>query len=332
MWETPEIESIPKAVAFYLDDCVARGMSPNTIITKRQSLERFSSWCFSQGITDPRDVNLELMEGFRIYLHHYKKILTGEPLSINSQHKFLTDLKLFLRRLHRRRIVTCADFEEFEMPKCKKGLPRVVLSPEEVERIFALPLAKGDSTGIRDRAIMELFYASAIRRSELVRLKTGDLDLDKQILMVVEGKGLRDRRLPIAQRACEWVRHYLKEIRPRHLGLDSKDTLFLSTNGMPLNADQVGQMVGKYVRRAGIDKPGACHLFRHAAATSMLDNGADIRHVQEMLGHADISTTQIYTHVAIRQLERVYSRTHPAAQASHTRHLDASKAGCWASR
>jgi len=90
--------------------------------------------------------------------------------------------------------------------------------------------------------------------------------------------------------------------------------MFLSSKGLPLNPDQVGQMVGKYVRRAGIDKPGACHLFRHAAATSMLDAGADIRHVQKMLGHADISTTQIYTHVAIKQLEKVYNRTHPAAQ------------------
>lgn len=252
------------------------------------------------------------MEGFRHYLHHYKKILDGKPLSINSQHKFLTDLKLFLRRLHRRRIITLADFEEFELPRCKKGLPRVVLPPEEVERIFTMPMLRGDRTGVRDRAIMELYYASAIRRSELVRLKLSHIDLDKRILMIIEGKGLRDRRLPLAQRACQWVDRYLTEVRPYFIGIESADSVFISSKGLPLHADQVGQMVGKYVRRAGIDKPGACHLFRHAAATSMLDAGADIRHVQEMLGHADISTTQIYTHVAIRQLENVYSRTHPA--------------------
>ena len=312
MWSVPEIETLSEAIKFYLDDCLARGMSPNTIIVKRQSLNRFIEWCVTQGINKPQEVNLEVMEGFRLYLHHYKKILDGKPLSINSQHKFLTDLKLFLRRLHRRRIVSGADFEEFEMPKCQKRLPRSVLSPEEVERIFTLPLLRGDLVGIRDRAIMEVYYASAIRRSELVRIKLSHIDLDKHLLMIFEGKGLKDRHLPIAERACCWIRRYLAEVRPRFIGIDSNDILFLSNKGVPLHPNQVGQMVGKYVRRSGIDKPGACHLFRHAAATSMLNAGADIRYVQEMLGHADISTTQIYTHVAIGELEKVYKRTHPA--------------------
>jgi len=289
-------------------------MSHNTIRTKRQSLERFSHWCSTQGIHTPQDINLEVMEAFRHYLHHYKKALDGQPLSINSQYKVLTDLKLFLRRLHRRHVISNADFEEFDMPKCKKGLPRVVLSPEEVERIFAMPMLRGDLIGVRDRAILEVYYATAVRRSELTRIKLEHMDLDRRILMIVEGKGLKDRRLPVARRACEWIARYLEQVRPKFVSLESEDALFLSREGHPLNADQVGQMVGKYIRRVGIDKPGACHLFRHAAATYMLDAGADIRHVQEMLGHSDISTTQIYTHVAIKQLERVYNRTHPAAK------------------
>ncbi len=313
MWSAPEIETLSEAVLFYLEDCLARGMSPNTIITKQQSLKRFTEWCVTQSIHKPQEVNLEVMEGFRHYLHYYKKILDGKPLSINSQHKFLTDLKLFLRRLHRRLIISNADFEEFEMPKCQKRLPRSVLSPEEVERIFALPLLRGDFVGIRDRAIMEVYYATAIRRSELVRIKLSHIDIGKQLLMVIEGKGLKDRHLPIAERACQWVQRYLDEARSQFVSISSEDILFLSREGLPLNPDQVGQMVGKYVSRSGIDKPGACHLFRHAAATSMLNAGADIRYVQEMLCHADISTTQIYTHVAINQLEMVYNRTHPAA-------------------
>lgn len=312
MWSTPAIDNLSEAVSFYLDDCLAKGMSPNTIIIKRQSLTRFTQWCKSNGINRPQEVNLEVMEGFRQYLHHYKKILDGEPLSINSQHKFLTDLKLFLRRLHRRKIISNADFEEFEMPRCKKTLPRSLLSHEEVERVFVMPMLRGDQIGIRDRAIMELFYASAIRRSELVRLKLSHIDLDKKILMIIEGKGLKDRHLPIAQRACDWVRRYLEEVRSECLSIDSGDALFLSMQGKPLNPNKVGQAVGKYIRRAGIDKPGACHLFRHAAATLMLNAGADIRYVQVMLGHSDISTTQIYTHVAIKKLEEVYKLTHPA--------------------
>jgi len=249
-----------------------------------------------------------------MYLHHYKKLLDGEPLSINSQHKFLTDLKLFLRRLHRRRIITNSDFEEFEMPKCHRRLPRSILSPDEVNRIFALPMLRGDDVGVRDRAILELFYATAIRRSEMARLKVPHINLDKQVLMIIEGKGLKDRHLPIAKRACDQVRVYLDKVRPKFLTIESGEALFLHDKGYPLNPDQVGQMVGKYMRRAGIDKSGACHLFRHATATSMLNAGADIRYVEEMLGHSDISTTQVYTHVAINQLEKVYNRTHPAAQ------------------
>lgn len=199
------------------------------------------------------------------------------------------------------------------MPRCKKGLPAAILSHEEVERVFMLPMVRGGEMAIRDRAVLELLYATAIRRAELVRLSVQHVDLENRVLSVVEGKGLKDRRIPIAPRACDWVDRYCRQVRPRHRSLTSGDTLFLSGTGRPVNADQLGQMVGRYIRRVGINKPGACHLFRHSAATAMLDNGADIRHVQELLGHADISTTQIYTHVAIRQLERVYSRTHPAA-------------------
>lgn len=313
MWSAPAVETLSEAVSFYLDDCLAKGMSLNTIIVKRQSLKRFKEWCESCGIQKPQEVNLEVLEGFRLHLHHYKKILDGEPLSINSQHKFLTDVKLFLRRLHRRKIISSADFEEFEMPRCKRSLPRAILSPEEVKRIFALPMLRNDGVGIRDRAILELFYATAIRRSELSRLRLSHIDIDKRLLMIIEGKGLKDRHLPIAKRACESIKVYLNKARPMFLSVASTDSLFLSDKGNSLSADQVGRLVGKYVRRAGIDKPGACHLFRHSAATSMLNAGADIRYVQEMLGHADISTTQIYTHVAIKKLVKVYEKTHPAA-------------------
>ncbi|MFL0800717.1 MAG: tyrosine-type recombinase/integrase [Agarilytica sp.] len=218
-----------------------------------------------------------------------------------------------MRRLHRRKIVANADFEEFEMPRTQKKLPRNVPSYEEVELILRQPLLRGNELGILDRAIMELFYASAIRRSELIRLRLSHLDLKKRIVMVVEGKGMKDRRLPILERTCKWLRHYLNDVRPQCLSFESEDFVFISPSGSPCTADQVGQRVGKYIRRSGINVEGACHVFRHAVATSMLDNGADIRHVQVMLGHSDISTTQIYTHVGIKKLEEVHSRTHPAS-------------------
>lgn len=309
-----KIKTISEAVNFYLEDCIARNMTQSTIKLKRQSLERFCNWCLAEQIRSPQEVDLDVMEDYRHFLHHSKKKSNGKPLSINTQYKFLTDLKLFLRRLYCRRVITNGEFESFEMPRCKKGIPRVVLSPEEIERIFVLPTFRNDLIGIRDRAILELLYASAIRRSEVARLKLSHLELDKFLLQIVEGKGLKDRRIPINNRAVEWINRYMVEIRPKLATLDSEDFLFIAASGYPMKPDQVGQMVGKYVRRAGIDKPGACHLFRHAVATSMLNAGADIRYVQELLGHSDLSTTQIYTHVAIEQLQKIYEKTHPAVK------------------
>ncbi len=312
MWRALQVETIEQAVEFYLVDCIARDMRPNTLITKRQSLTRFQVWCSSHDIVDPTEISLDVMEGYRMYLHHFKKVLDGKPLAQNSKHKFLTDLKLFMRRLHRRRIIANAEFEEFELPKCQKKIPRNVPSHEEVELILRQPLLRGNDLGILDRAMMELLYATAIRRSELVRLRLGHLDMNKRILTVIEGKDMKDRLLPIHERACKWLTHYLEDVRPKFMSLASEDFMFVSRNGMPSTADQIGRRVGKYIRRSGVKIEGACHVFRHAVATSMLDNGADIRHVQVMLGHSDISTTQIYTHVGIKKLTDVYRNTLPA--------------------
>ncbi|MCG8672223.1 MAG: tyrosine-type recombinase/integrase [Pseudomonadales bacterium] len=243
-----------------------------------------------------------------------KKQQDGKQLSINSQHKFLTDVKLFLRRLYQRKLISDSSFESFEMPRCQKRLPRAVLSRAEVELIFRMPMLRGDDRGIRDRAILELYYASAIRRSELVRLTLDHIDLISRVISVIEAKGMKDRWIPISQRACNWLDRYIKEVRYKHLTLDSEGRLFINAEGEPMKSDYVGQMVGKYIRRSGVNKPGACHLFRHSVATSMLDNGADLRYVQELLGHADISTTQIYTHVSIEKLKSVYLSSHPSSQ------------------
>lgn len=313
MWRASNVKTIQQGVQFYLDDCKAMDFKKATIITKRQSLKRFSEWCSSHQIIDLNEVSLDVMEGFRVYLHEYRKILDGKPLAQNSKHKCLTDLKLFMRRLHRRKVVSHADFEEFELPRFQKKLPRNVPSHEEVELILRQPLLRENDLGILDRTIMELFYSSAIRRAELTRLRLGHLDMNKRIVHISEGKGMKDRRLPILERAHKWIKLYLEDIRPKCLSFDSEDYVFIALNGSPCTSDQVGQRVGKYIRRSGVDVDGACHVFRHAVATSMLDNGADLRHVQKLLGHADISTTQIYTQVGIKKLEEVHGRTHPAS-------------------
>lgn len=188
-------------------------------------------------------------------------------------------------------------------------------------------------TGLRDRAILETLYSTGLRRTELIRLAVGDLDPERGVVFVRQGKGHRDRVAPIGERALAWVKKYLADARPvleRACGRAGNDgsptrcasiggsraspgTLFLTERGGPIPAKYLSRIVADYISRSGVGKSGSCHLFRHTLATLMLENGADVRHVQAMLGHACLQTTQLYTHVSIKALQAVHARTHPAA-------------------
>ncbi len=155
---------------------------------------------------------------------------------------------------------------------------------------------------------------TGIRRNELSHLKLYDVDTRNGTVMVREGKGKKDRMVPLGQRACSWVDRYTNDIRPGLVVEPDEGWLFLHEFGEPLHKNRLTDLVKKHIDAAGIDKPGACHIFRHTMATLMLDNGADIRHIQMILGHSQLSTTEIYTQVSIRKLKEVQARTHPADQ------------------
>jgi len=182
-----------------------------------------------------------------------------------------------------------------------------------METVLALPDIT-TAEGLRDRACLELFYATGIRRLELTNLHQSDLDRTRGTLHVRLGKGRKDRFVPIGERALAWVTKYEREARPELLSDPSERHLFLNQYGNPLSPDGLSWRVRDYFKQAGIEKRGACHLFRHTMATAMLDNGADIRHVQEILGHGQITSTQRYTHVSIARLHAVHAATHPAAK------------------
>ncbi len=189
-------------------------------------------------------------------------------------------------------------------------MPKTILSVQQVETI----LNQSDPTtllGVRNRAIMEVFYSTGIRRMELMHLKLYDVDTERGTLMVREGKGRKDRFIPIGARACAWVDKYLVEVRPEIVAGFDDQTLFLDDFGRPMSARFLGDLMRRHVEAAGITTPGACHVFRHAMATHMLENGADIRFIQAMLGHANLETTQIYTQVSMTMKE-IHNATHPA--------------------
>jgi integrase/recombinase XerD len=171
-----------------------------------------------------------------------------------------------------------------------------------------------DTIGLRDRAILETFYSTGMRRMELANLAVYNLDMERGTLVVRKGKWRKDRVIPIGERALAWIEKYLAESRPRLVVEPDPGTVFLTGMGQPLTPNRLTQMVGDYVRKAGIPKKGSCHLFRHTMATLMLEGGADVRYIQEMLGHAKLDTTQTYTQVSIRRLKQVHSGTHPGAK------------------
>ncbi|HTR71256.1 MAG TPA: tyrosine-type recombinase/integrase [Mycobacteriales bacterium] len=166
--------------------------------------------------------------------------------------------------------------------------------------------------GVRDRAILEVFYSTAIRRSELIALHEHDVDHAGRTVFVRHGKGGKDRHVPIGQRALTWISHYVDLVRPQLARHPDTDVLFLSASGGPLCGDWLSRTVAGYIAAGAPTKRGSCHLFRHTAATLMLDGGADIRYVGEMLGHAKLETTQIYARVSIAKLRAVHAATHPA--------------------
>jgi integrase/recombinase XerD len=192
-----------------------------------------------------------------------------------------------------------------------RKLPAHILSREDVEAVIAQTHLHG-AFGVRDRAILETLYSTGIRRSELAQLKLYDLDLKNGTLRVREGKGKKDRFVPLGSRAIAALKGYIEDVRAELVMGADDGTVFVHEFGEPFEKGRLSDLVKRYLLAAGIDKPGACHLFRHAMATQMLENGADIRFIQAILGHAQLTTTEIYTHVSIAKLKEIHALTHPA--------------------
>ena len=310
------------ALARWLEALAIRGQTPSTVRTRRSSMEMFIRWCAERGIEAPHQVTRSAVERFQRQLFYYRapenakvgrgvRRGPGQPLSMQTQHGHLTAVRLFFRWLARERWIAYNPASEMDLPKLPQRIPRAILTVEEVEAALAATTSRGE-LGLRDRAIMETFYATGIRRNELVNLALYDVDTIHGTLMVREGKGRKDRLLPIGARACRWIEKYTSDVRPGLLVDLAEQTLFLSSTGRAFVGEALGAIIREYFDAAGIVKVGSCHLFRHTMATAMLDNGADIRFIQVMLGHASLETTTIYTRVSMAKLREVYERTHPA--------------------
>jgi integrase/recombinase XerD len=296
----------------YLRQLEIRNYSKETLRSRESHLRYFVLWCDERGIERPEEVNAALVERYQRHLYYYRTA-SGKPLSFQSQGDRIREIRSFYRWLVKNRLVEANPAEALELPRKEYRLPKAILSVAEVETILAACDLKSPM-GIRDRAVLELLYATGIRRFELCNLKVWDLDLPNGTMIVRQGKGKKDRCIPIGERAGLWLQKYLTEVRPLFAMEPDNGYLFLTKYREAFSPERISEMIREVVGISGISKPASAHLFRHTMATLMLEGGADIRYVQAMLGHAQLSTTEIYTRVAIRKLKEVHAISHPGAK------------------
>jgi integrase/recombinase XerD len=297
----------------YLEWQRERNSTLQALRTREYQLSQFLLWCEERGLEKPEEISLRVLEQYQRYLYQARKA-NGEPLSVVTQSSQLGGLKSLFSWLTRRHHMSANPAADLDMPKLGLRLPKDVLSHEEVERLLAWP----DVTtvrGLRDRAMLEVLYSTGMRRMELAELRQHSINHDNGTVMILQGKGQKDRLIPIGERARRWVRRYQQEGRPELVDFPVSDILFLSSDGQGFSIDGLSVHVGRLIRESGLRERGSCHLLRHSMATQMLEHGAELRWIQAMLGHADISTTQIYTRVSIRALREIHRATHPAEQA-----------------
>lgn len=305
-------EGMAALIADFLEALRVRNYSLSTVKTRGHHLQRFSAWCAERALTRPSEITKPILERYQRWLFHYRRV-GGGPISFRSQAMAITSVRAFFKHLARQNLILTNPAADIELPKEERRLPRVVLTIEEAERVLQQPSVK-DLLGLRDRAILETLYSTGIRRSELVHLGVYDIDAQRGTLFVRLGKGKKDRIVPVGERALAWVQKYLHEVRPQLVVEPDPGALFLSRLGAQIALASLTDLVRGYVVQSGVGKPGACHLFRHTMATLMLEGGAEIRFIQEMLGHASLATTQIYTRVAIHKLKAIHDATHPGAR------------------
>jgi integrase/recombinase XerD len=309
----------------YLEALRIKNYSERTVENRESYLGFFIAWCEARGIGRPQEVTKPILDRYQRHLFHMRKP-SGQPLTFSAQLQRLTPVRAYFKWLTRSNVLLWNPASELDLPRQEKRLPKHVLTAEEADRVLDQPNV-ADPIGLRDRAILETLYSTGIRRMEVIHLLVYDLDAERGTLMVRQGKGKKDRMVPIGERAIAWTAKYVSEARPALVMPPDEGVLFLTQEGDALSPERLTQLVREYVLAAETGKSGSCHLFRHTCATLMLEGGADIRYIQELLGHVELSTTQIYTQVSIRRLKAVHALTHPSAKIDRPKAVGATNTG-----
>jgi len=287
-----------------------KNYSHRTVDNRETYLRYFIQWCDERGLTRPQEITRPILERYQRYLFLYRK-KDGQPLSARSQSTRIVPIRAWFKWLTKTNRILYNPAADLDLPRMEQRLPKHILSADEADRILNLPDIR-TPTGLRDRALLETLYSTGMRRMEVIGLNQWDIDYERGTVMIRQGKGKKDRMIPIGERALAWIQKYRDSVRPQLALAQDEGTLFLTQLGEAFTPNRLTQLVRDTIDAAKINKRGSCHLFRHTMATLMLENGADIRFIQAMLGHSELSTTQIYTQVSIVKLKEIHTLTHPA--------------------
>ena len=291
-----------RTVADFLDYLVVEaGLSDNTVLAYGRDLREFLKFCTAEGVRGIRQLKPRVVQ-------KYLCEMAGGPKSENSAKRALAAIRMFLRYAKLTGLIEDDGAEILESPKTWQRLPSVC-NKKQVLKLLEAPSPE-EPFYLRDRAMLELLYATGVRASELAGLKTTDLNLDIGYLRCF-GKGNKERIIPVGKVAIAATLDYLRDLRPTLVRSQSGPFLLLSRTGRPLSRIEIWRLVKKYAVRAGMPRNVTVHTLRHCFATHLLSGGADLRSVQEMLGHVDIGTTQIYTHVDHERLRKIHKQFHP---------------------
>ncbi len=280
---------------------IEKGLSKNTLMAYQRDLERYLSFLKKNGVSSIDSVNRKMIMDFLL-----KERDRG--LNASSVARGLVAIRMFHRFLTEEGKIKEDVTEVLEAPKLWKHLPDY-LSIQEIEALLKSPNLR-KAQGIRDQACLELMYATGLRASEVADLKTGHINFETSYLRIT-GKGEKQRIVPMGRSARDSVKKYLERVRSKWVKDGDQDALFVSRSGKKLSRQTIWMILKKYIRNAGLKKRVYPHILRHSFATHLLENGADLRVVQELLGHSDISTTQIYTHVERSRLKSIHQKFHP---------------------
>jgi integrase/recombinase XerD len=300
---------VKDVIPVYLKHLKTLGRSDAFIKNVKYGLGNLNRFLENEGIYHIEDLTFEIFEDYSRDLAFYltKK---GKLMEIESQGKILSMVKGFTRYLKEKDYLVSDPAQRIKLPKTPMRLPKVILSKKEIKTLLAAQDIR-TNTGYRDRIILEILYDTAIRRFEVAGIKLTDLDLEAGYIRI-KGKGSKQRVVPLSRRVCALVRNYILFIRPSFIKDKDKGYLIAGRWGGKINLSTINDIVRECARCSGIKKRVTTHTLRHTCATHMLKNGAPIRHIQEMLGHACIETTQVYTRVTINDLKEIHARYHPS--------------------